>query len=81
MRSFTDNSKEYIIFADEKGLTCTCMDFQVRGGSHRYEFMEGNERHEIQACKHIGQHIANQGAEVIELHPWGRKKIEPQKTT
>jgi len=80
MESFTACGVDYTLFFGEKGWECDCMDFKVRGGSHKYEFKEKGKRHTIQACKHIGQHIANQGIEVYEIYPWSttKKKILPQ---
>jgi len=79
MASFTRTGIDYTLFFGENGWECDCKDFQVRGGSHKYEFTEGNEKHTIQACKHIGQHIANQGIEVYEVFSWSHKrKVEPQ---
>jgi len=80
MHSFTDNSKTYIIFYDESGPTCTCMDFIIRRGSHQYEMKEDGKRVKFQSCKHVAQQIANSGTEIWEAG-WGslKRKIDPQK--
>ena len=82
MESFTEEGKDYIIFVDKEGWTCSCPDFLFRHGSHTYVITdEDGTTTRIQSCKHVGQFLANQGLEVWETHGWyGTKiKIEPQK--
>lgn len=82
IESFTTTGVEYTIFFGEKGWECDCMDFKIRGGSHTFEVTEdAGKKIKIQACKHIGQYLADSGAEVFETHGWygPKTKITPKK--
>ena len=82
VESFTTTGVNYCIFFGKEGWECDCMDFKIRKGSHTFEVTEeGDKKVRIQTCKHIGQFLADSGAEVYETHGWygSKSKIEPRK--
>jgi len=85
IHSFTDDTKEYFIFYDDSGPTCTCMDYKIRKGSYQIVFQDPNkpqglQGNHIQGCKHIAQYLANIGMKNVTKTGAScyHEKVEPR---
>lgn len=80
VESFTQTGVAYTIFFGEEGWECDCMDFKMRQGSHTFEITEDDKKVKIQACKHVGQFLADSGVEVYETYNEGGTKVKIKPT-